>query len=140
MDFNRHKSFLNVDIIKNVFRNYEPEAKEYLDNKQKSSDLLNVAIKKANNKKGSLEEVWDKLLLLFNFFRDWKNGNYRQISAGSVMMIIIAFLYFVSPIDIIPDYIPVIGFIDDVVIISYLFKQLNGDLEKYKRWKQFISV
>jgi uncharacterized membrane protein YkvA (DUF1232 family) len=45
---------------------------------------------------------------------------YRDPRVPWYVKIIILFLlgYFISPIDLIPDFIPVIGYIDDILIIS----------------------
>lgn len=36
-------------------------------------------------------------------------------------IIVISLLYLVSPIDIIPDFIPVAGYLDDIVVVPLLF-------------------
>ncbi|MDD3536919.1 MAG: YkvA family protein [Eubacteriales bacterium] len=45
-------------------------------------------------------------------------------------------LYFVSPIDLIPDVIPGLGLTDDVVILGLIIRQVSSDLDKYKAWKE----
>ena len=40
------------------------------------------------------------------------------------LSIVVLLLYIVSPIDLIPDFIPVIGQLDDLVAVGLLFKQI----------------
>jgi uncharacterized membrane protein YkvA (DUF1232 family) len=40
------------------------------------------------------------------------------------LSIIVLLLYIVSPIDLIPDFIPVIGQLDDLLAVGLLFKQI----------------
>lgn len=92
-------------------------------------------MKKAKNK-GPLEEVWDYLMIIFSLIKDWINGEYREIPNGSIIAIMIGLIYFVSPVDIIPDFIPGIGLLDDAIVLGLIIKQVKADLDKYKEWKQ----
>lgn len=60
-------------------------------------------------------------------------GKYKEIPTGSIVAIIIALLYFVSPIDLIPDFLPG-GLVDDALVLGLVFKQVKSDLDKYKEW------
>lgn len=48
----------------------------------------------------------------------------------------IAFIYLISPIDIIPDIIPVIGWMDDVAIVAFVVPFLMKEVEKFLLWKE----
>jgi uncharacterized membrane protein YkvA (DUF1232 family) len=63
------------------------------------------------------------------------SGAYREIPYGSIVAAVAAILYFVSPIDFIPDFIPVVGLVDDVFVIGFVLKKIHSDLEKYEKWK-----
>lgn len=106
--------------------------------KKKAKQLLDIAVAKAKNA-CPLKEAQDKLLLLFGITRDWIKGNYDKIPFGSLLVIFIALLYFVSPFDLVPDFLPA-GLIDDAFIISLVTKQVSSDLEKYKSWKTSKSA
>lgn len=119
---------------------HKSKAEEYANNKEKTEDLLKKAIEKANQKKGPLSEIWEKIQLLFSLVGDYSSGKYRKIPFGSIILIIIGIIYFVSPIDLFPDFIPVVGLIDDVAILGLVIRQINADLEKYKAWKDIINL
>lgn len=120
---------INFDDISNKFGK---KAKEYSKDKKKTKKLLDEAIEKAK-KKGPLEEIWDNIQLLFGIVKDWISGNYKDVPIGSIIAIIIGLLYFVSPIDIIPDFIPG-GLVDDALVLGLIIKQVKSDLDKYKEW------
>jgi len=117
------------------YKKYESKAKEYIDNKEKAEDLLNNAMKKAKEKKGIFGEVWEKFQLLFELSKAWIKGEYREIPKGSIIMIIATIIYFVSPVDFIPDFIVGLGLFDDAAVIGFAIKQISSDLEKFKDWK-----
>lgn len=76
------------------------------------------------------------LKLLINLFKDWYSGTYREIPWYSIAAIILGFLYLISPVDLVPDMIPVLGQIDDVVIIRWILMHIaKQDLNKYRQFK-----
>ena len=126
---------INFDDISKMFGK---KAKEYAGDKEKTGKLLRDAAKKANDlekKKGPLEEIWDNIQLLFGMVKDWISGEYKEIPVGSIVVIIMGLLYFVSPVDIIPDFIPG-GLVDDALVLGLVIKQVKSDIEKYKAWKE----
>lgn len=76
------------------------------------------------------------LKLLINLFKDWYNGVYREIPWYSIAAIILGFLYLLSSVDLIPDMIPVLGQIDDAVVIRWILTHIaKQDLNKYRQFK-----
>jgi uncharacterized membrane protein YkvA (DUF1232 family) len=104
---------------------YEEKAKKYLDHPQQTEGLLEDAIQKANNKRGSLGEAWEKLQLLFELMKAYSKGEYREVSKKTILTIIGAILYFVSPVDVIPDVIAGLGILDDAAVIGFAFKKIS---------------
>lgn len=118
------------------YKKYESKANDYMNDKEKADGLLKEAMEKANNKKGALSEVWEKLQLLFDIFRAWIKGDYKEIPTKSIIMIIAGILYFVSPVDLIPDFIVGLGLVDDAAVIGFVIKSISDDLESFKEWKE----
>lgn len=115
---------------------YQDKASEYLKDRKKSLGLLEDALRKANTNRGALGETWEKFQLLFGVFKDWINGNYKEMPTRSLLMIVLGIVYFVSPIDGIFDYIPFAGFVDDAAVAGFVISQVSVDLERYKLWKK----
>lgn len=76
------------------------------------------------------------MLLLFAVSKDYVNGDYTEIPKRSIIAIVGGLVYFLSPIDVVPDFVPVLGFIDDIFVLNLVYKQVLKDLEKYKIWKE----
>lgn len=117
------------------YKKYESKAHEYFNDKGKAESLLHKAKQKAENNEVPLKEIIEKLQLLFEVLQAWYKGTYKEIPKGSIIMIIASILYFVSPADLIPDFVPVVGYLDDAAVIAFAIKQLNADLEQFKVWK-----
>ncbi len=82
----------------------------------------------------SLGSLWRELKVLLALLRDYVQGNYREIPFGSMAAIAAAVLYFASPIDVIPDFIPGFGYIDDAAVLVLCLRLIQGDIEKYRQW------
>jgi uncharacterized membrane protein YkvA (DUF1232 family) len=67
--------------------------------------------------------------------RAYIRGDYRDIPWGSIVLVIVAIIYFVSPIDLIPDIIPVIGLTDDAAVIAFVIAQIKADLDNFLAWE-----
>ncbi|RYG15415.1 MAG: DUF1232 domain-containing protein [Chitinophagaceae bacterium] len=126
---------LNRQKILDFFKKSETKASVILNNKNKASETIKEALGKAVTNKGALEGVWEKMILLFAIAKDYVNGDYTEIPKRSIVAILGGIIYFLSPIDIVPDFVPVLGFIDDVFVLNLVYKQVLKDLEKYKIWK-----
>lgn len=61
---------------------------------------------------------------------------YQDIPAGSIVAIFAALIYFLSPIDILFDYIPGVGYVDDMFVLGLVLKQVDSDLQRFRLWKQ----
>ena len=84
---------------------------------------------------GFLARLFQDLKLLIPLIKDYWKGTYRDVSAKSIVIFVVALAYIISPIDLIPDYIPGLGQIDDAVILGLSLYFLEKDLMKYKEWK-----
>ncbi len=104
-------------------------------------DLKKVLDKSAEIEKkfknhGSLSRFIEDLKLLFSLAKDYMNGTYRAIPWWSVAAIVAALFYVLDPIDLIPDFIPVIGYIDDAAVVAICLRMVEADLQKYEDWKK----
>ena len=118
----------------------EQESAKEKDNKS-LIDSIKIILGKEDKLKDQLEkekglESYAKdLLLLMSLVKDYYQGNYRNIPYKTISAAVVGLLYVINPIDIIPDFIPFIGHIDDVLVLRFCLKLVEKDLTKYKSWK-----
>ncbi|MDF2536528.1 MAG: hypothetical protein K0R18_2690, partial [Bacillales bacterium] len=79
----------------------EKDATSILNNERKTNELLRKANKKLAHNSEKLSEVKDKLQLLMEVVKAYKDGTYRKIPMKSILMIIATFIYFVNPFDLV---------------------------------------
>ncbi len=114
---------------------------ESFKNKEYSEDFMNDVFEKedAINKKMSndkLKEFASDVKLFFCMLKDFFTRKYTHVPVGTIMTIAGSLLYVFLPVDIMPDFIPGIGYLDDGAMIALCLKMLNSDLTKYKEWKE----
>ena len=81
------------------------------------------------------QTVREELGLLVAMLRAWVSGDYRNISAHSMVAIAAAVLYFVVPFDLIPDFIVGIGLVDDAAVIAYVVGLLRHEIADFQQWR-----
>jgi len=114
---------------------YRENAKGFIDNPKKTEGLLKKAIQKARNNKGTLGDAWEKLQLFFDLVQAYSKGEYRNVAPATILAIIGAILYFVSPLDVVPDFLVGLGILDDAAVITFTLKKLSAELGEFKKWK-----
>lgn len=77
----------------------------------------------------------DKIKLMFQFLKDVKQKNYPETPWKTLAAMLFTIIYIINPLDLVPDFIPFIGYLDDVAVFSFVLKMIGEDLEDYKAWK-----
>ncbi|BEH12897.1 MULTISPECIES: YkvA family protein [Marinobacter] len=85
---------------------------------------------------GRLQRFATDVRLMFSLIRDYWRGDYRAIPWKSIAAIAGALLYVLNPIDLIPDIIFGIGFLDDAGVVALCLKLVESDLHRYAAWKE----
>ncbi|WP_425800751.1 YkvA family protein [Desulfitobacterium sp. Sab5] len=117
---------------------FQKQAANSISDKNKLGRIINLALRKGMKKK-ELKDAWKNVLLLIDVVRDWKDGSYRDIPKRTIILLVAALLYLVTPVDMVPDFIPLTGLLDDVTVIGFVVNQVSQELEKYKAWKESLT-
>jgi len=92
-------------------------------------------IRRQFESEGPLRKFVDDFKLLMALVKDYWHGKYRRIPFWTIAAITAALLYVLNPFDLIPDFIPGLGQIDDAAVVAACLLLVRQDLQKYKRWK-----
>ena len=126
-------------ILKSIFfKKAAGKAGRYAQNSARLFELAKDVMGKMNKVgfKGNLAEVAGSVQLLIRMIRAYAAGEYKGLPWKSLLSIVAVLIYFVSPIDLIPDFLPVIGITDDVALIVWLIKSLGSDISKFSQWEK----
>lgn len=129
------------DTLENTSSN--ATAKQYMDDEVvnvKEEDVEVVlkneeAINKKFSGSNSLAKYSELGKIMVGMLKDVKNGIYPEIPWYTIATVVLSLLYLLNPFDMIPDFIPGIGYIDDLAILSIGTGWIESDLHKYLDWK-----
>ena len=121
------------------FLKYLPLAQKVLARGRLPAVLFAVA-KKRSSKGGVLKGLRDDLSVFQALCVAWWKGEYRAVSKPALVAVVAGLLYFLSPLDAIPDWIPGLGFIDDLAVLSWIMRKWAGELDAFRAWRDAQSA
>jgi len=83
-----------------------------------------------------LSAVWTDMQTMMRLLLRWVDRSYRRVSWTPLVLIAGALLYFVVPLDVVPDALGAVGFVDDVTVISTVVGRIRQELEQFRNWER----
>jgi uncharacterized membrane protein YkvA (DUF1232 family) len=115
-------------------------ARDVLADPAAAKRLLERAGRKAETLGRKLpKRVWDQISLLRRMVTAYVKGEYRHLPKQTILLAIGALLYFVIPLDVIPDWIVGLGLIDDATVIAFVLNSIQQDVARFKKWEAKAS-
>ena len=102
---------------------------------KKLAEVLEEGVKKMNAHSKALAGVFGDLHLIVRMVRAWLKGEYRELSNKSLVVLVGALLYFLMPLDAIPDFIPGVGYLDDAGVIAMALGTVKTEIDKFRAWE-----
>jgi uncharacterized membrane protein YkvA (DUF1232 family) len=102
---------------------------------KKLAEVLEAGVKKMNAHSKALAAVLADLQLIVRMVRARLKGEYRDLSNKSLVILVGALLYFLMPVDAIPDFIPGVGFLDDAGVIAMALGTVKTEIDKFRAWE-----
>jgi len=137
---NNNKEFYKKEVEKEFLENQKDKwlerARKYINDPKKAYQLLYNVEKKFHEKYPGdpIGKLKKNIKLFYSVFSDWITGKYKGVSKNSLLMIVVGLLYFVVPVDIIPDWLIGVGFIDDATVLSLIINNIGKEISKYRKW------
>jgi len=110
-------------------------AKRMFSSKEKVLETLDTAFQKSidlENDKSEVSSLTEKVKLFILMIRSYVKGEYREVPFKSILLIFAGLIYFINPFDLIGDFIPGIGYIDDISLILWIMKSVEDDVLRFK--------
>ena len=111
--------------MKNKVEKILEKAKTTVGENEKIKNLVKevtIKLKKISTDEGQLKNFIEQIKLLIRMLKNHFSGKYEAFSTRTIVFFVFALIYFLTPVDLIPDFIPVLGYSDDISILIYIFK------------------
>ena len=126
---------LDEEEVQRRFEQSQERAKKQLEDRDKMDRFLERLEKKLKHIPvvgGMLSEI----PILIALVKAYIEKRYLDIPIGSIIAVVGALIYFLSPIDLMPDFLPAIGLVDDAAVIGLALKLVHDDVKEYKAWRE----
>ena len=132
-----NQSLLSRILTSIFFKRANIGAVRYARNTRSLMGLIRDALNKSGGLSGAnIAAFRDQLSIVTRLLKAYASGDYRQLPWKTLIRIIAVLIYFVSPIDILPDFLPIVGLTDDIALMFWLFSGIKDDIEKFRQWEQ----
>lgn len=129
------KRFKDV-LTSEEFKQSRNEAEKYVQNQEKTEKLIGDAMKKTQGKKQSqFGHTWGYFTALMRMVLAYIRREYTEVPWESIVLSIAGIIYFVSPIDLIPDFILSVAYLDDAAVIAFIIRAIRKDLDNFLQWE-----
>lgn len=112
---------------------WQREAEETINDRERMDDLGNKR-REFTQKKG-LSRVRQQLVLLWDYLSAITSGRYKDYSMWAYLKVVACLLYVVSPFDLIPDFFPWVGWLDDIAVVIYVCGLVKEELDMFSIWQ-----
>lgn len=131
-------------MVKNVFFDLAlKQAARLLGRKQRLLMLigrLGLKLRDVNWKEVQGIDLKEKFMIIGRLAKAYALGHYRSVPWKAILLITGAILYFIMPLDLIPDVIPGLGFTDDFGILLAIYQSLSSEVEKFLEWERSRTI
>ena len=123
-------------------KEYIAKAKKIINDDEKLKKLIEDVLKKlkeiSSDKKTSAK-LNDSLRLFIRIINAYTSKEYTYVPWKTICLIVAGLIYFIYPVDLIPDFIPVSGLIDDIALIAWIYESIQDDIDNFLEWEKSLK-
>jgi len=124
-------------IENKYFKKAKEKAVDLIQNNEKLNHVLKLSRDKLNEVSNT--KFIDNIKVFIRMIKAYTKGVYREVSLKSMLALVAAIVYFVMPVDLIPDIIPVTGLVDDFAVVMWVYNQLEKEINAFREWETELS-
>jgi uncharacterized membrane protein YkvA (DUF1232 family) len=108
----------------------------YVGDPERLRSLVSEAAKKASSMpRDAFKETWAYFQTMLRLVRAYYRGEYLEVPATTLVIIIAAIIYVVNPFDMIPDWVPALGLLDDAFVLGLAVRRTRNALDDFMLWE-----
>lgn len=111
-------------------------ANSILKDRKETLNIVYSAWKKAEQNSSALKKVRKDLDDLLRLLKVWGKGEYEKAPWRTILLALAGIIYFLNPFDVVPDFIPLTGFLDDISVLGFVVAGIRKDLDAFLVWER----
>ncbi len=116
-----------------AYKQATAKAQTYTSDKTKMQELLEKVMQKAQRKQKGQEEGWrDDVRTLWRMTKAYTKGEYKHLPYQTMLVMVATLIYFLMPMDFLPDILIGIGLFDDVALIGWTIAAVQGEINNFR--------
>lgn len=120
---------MDIDKIINSYQAHVKDVKP-----EEVAEKKDDTLKKIENV-SALAGLIDNIRTAYDMVSDTVTGKYRGVSKSTLALLAGGLAYLALPIDLVPDFIPVAGWMDDAAVLGWIFMRCADEFKKYREFK-----
>ncbi|NOX37074.1 MAG: DUF1232 domain-containing protein [Calditrichaeota bacterium] len=125
---------MKIENLREEFEKVKQRADTIAREEPRLEHLIREATEKARRHRDELQKLWSNLQWLLRMLDAYRRGHYREVPWRVILYAAAAILYFLNPMDLVPDFLTGIGFVDDATVLALVVKAIHDELERFKQW------
>lgn len=97
---------------------------------------LAMKLKDTNWRSANASSIRERFFVLGRLIKAYALGQYRDVPWKTILLIVAAVIYFVNPLDLVPDIIPLTGLTDDFAVLLWVYNSVSNEVEKFREWEK----
>ena len=126
---------LSEDQVKGALESGYGQSEALLNDKDELDNFLQRLEQKINDMP-FVGKKFSMIPVMISLVKNYVQGKYTTVPYGTILAVLSALVYFLSPIDIIPDFIPLAGYLDDMAVLGLCMNMVSIDIETYEKSRQ----
>ena len=121
------------------YQKAKEKASSIVGDKERMNELLTSSrekLHKINFEDSKISRLGVNLRVIIRLIKAYANGSYRELPWKSLVALVSGVVYFLMPVDLLPDFIPFTGFLDDFTVIMLLSGVFQQDIEDFLIWEE----
>ena len=126
---------LSEEQVKEALESGYAESEALLNDKDELDDFLNRLEQKIKEMP-FVGKKFQMIPVMISLVKNYAQGKYTTVPYGTILAILSALIYLLSQIDLIPDFLPGIGYLDDIAVVGFCITMVKADIDSYDVWRQ----
>ena len=126
---------LSEEQVKEALESGYAQSEALLNDKDELDDFL-YRLEQKIKEMPLVGKKFTMIPVMISLVKNYVQGKYTTVPYGTILAVLSALIYFLSPIDIIPDFIPLAGYLDDMAVVGLCMNMVKIDIETYDKWRQ----